>query len=245
EGLTLERALVFPSGLAILLAVFAELGIKTMTLAGGALREGMMYGMMALPVGGDIRQRTLENMQRRYQLDTEQAQRVTRLADGFARQVAEAWQLDERCFALLRCASMIHEIGLSIDIKRAPQHAAYLLRHTYLPGFTPAQQKLIATLLQNQSNHIDLTQLNEQNSLAPRIVQRLCRLMRLAIIFASRRRDDALPAVELRAAEETLHVILPQGWLSQHPMRAEYLEQESQWQSHVHWPLLLEETPQV
>ncbi|BAE75664.1 Guanosine-5'-triphosphate,3'-diphosphate pyrophosphatase [Sodalis glossinidius str. 'morsitans'] len=245
EGLTLERALVFPSGLAILLAVFAELGITTMTLAGGALREGMMYGMMALPVGGDIRQRTLENLQRRYQLDTEQAQRVTWLADGFARQVAEAWQLDERCFTLLRCASMIHEIGLSIDIKRAPQHAAYLVRHTDLPGFTPAQQKLIATLLQNQSNHINLTQLNEQNCLAPRIAQRLCRLMRLAIIFASRRRDDALPAVELRAAEETLYVILPQGWLSQHPLRAEYLEQESQWQSYVHWPLLLEETSQV
>lgn len=244
EGLTLDRALVFPSGLAILLAVFAELGIKTITLAGGALREGMMYGMMALPAGGDIRQHTLENLQRRYQLDTEQAQRVARLAEGFARQVAETWQLDERCFTLLRCASMIHEIGLSIDIKRAPHHAAYLVRHTDLPGFTPAQQKLIATLLQNQSNHIDLTQLNEQNSLPLRIAQRLCRLMRLAIIFASRRRDDALPAVELRAMDETLHVLLPHDWLNQHPLRAEYLEQESQWQSYVHWPLLLEEAPQ-
>ncbi len=41
EGLTLERALVFPSGLAILIAIFSELNIQCMTLAGGALREGL------------------------------------------------------------------------------------------------------------------------------------------------------------------------------------------------------------
>jgi len=36
EGLTLERALVFPSGLSILLAIFQTLEINAMTLAGGA-----------------------------------------------------------------------------------------------------------------------------------------------------------------------------------------------------------------
>lgn len=35
EGLTLERALVFPSGLSILIAIFKTLNIETMTLAGG------------------------------------------------------------------------------------------------------------------------------------------------------------------------------------------------------------------
>ena len=244
EGLTLDRALVFPSGLAILLAIFHELGIKTMTLAGGALREGIMYGMLNLSVCEDIRERTLENLQRRYQLDVGQAQRVSLLADAFARQVAKSWQLDERCFTLLHCATMIHEIGLSIDIKNAPQHAAYLIRHTDLPGFTPAQQKLIATLLQNQSHQIDVAQLNQQNSLPPRMAQCLCRLMRLAIIFSSRRRDGTVPEITLRAMDDTLHVLLPHGWLEQHPLRAEYLEHESQWQSYVHWPLLLEEDVQ-
>ncbi|MCQ4051994.1 hypothetical protein FK514_29040, partial [Klebsiella pneumoniae] len=36
------------------------------------------------------------------------------------------------------------------DFKRAPQHAAYLVNNLDLPGFTPAQKKLIATLLLNQ-----------------------------------------------------------------------------------------------
>lgn len=62
DGLTLERALVFPSGLSILLAIFQELDIQSMTLAGGALREGLVYGMLHLPVEQDIRQRTLINL---------------------------------------------------------------------------------------------------------------------------------------------------------------------------------------
>lgn len=140
EGLTLERALVFPSGLSILLAIFQELGIESMMLAGGALREGLVYGMLHLPVEQDIRIRTIRNLQRRYLIDTEQAERVSQLAANFSQQVANEWQLDARCRELLHSASLIHELGLSVDFKQAPQHAAYLIRHLDLPGFTPAQK---------------------------------------------------------------------------------------------------------
>ena len=241
EGLTLERALVFPSGLSILIAIFKTLNIETMTLAGGALREGLVYGMLHLPIEQDIRQRTLRNLQRRYLLDNEQAQRVAQLAENFSIQVSQEWKLDARARELLNSACLIHEIGLSVDFKKAPQHAAYLIRHLDLPGFTPAQKKLLATLLQNQNGTLDLPLLNEQNALPPRLAQRLCRILRLAIIFASRRRDDTLPAVRLRANDDELSVIVPQGWLEQHPLRAEELEQESHWQSYVHWPLFVEE----
>ena len=140
EGLTLERALVFPSGLSILLAIFQELGIESMMLAGGALREGLVYGMLHLPVEQDIRIRTIRNLQRRYLIDTEQAERVSQLAANFSQQVANEWQLDARCRELLHSASLIHELGLSVDFKQAPQHAAYLIRNLDLPGFTPAQK---------------------------------------------------------------------------------------------------------
>lgn len=90
EGLTLERALVFPSGLAILIAIFTELNIQSMTLAGGALREGLVYGMLHLAVDQDIRSRTLRNIQRRFIVDTDQANRVAKLADNFLKQVENA-----------------------------------------------------------------------------------------------------------------------------------------------------------
>ncbi|EJF32159.1 MULTISPECIES: guanosine-5'-triphosphate,3'-diphosphate diphosphatase [Enterobacteriaceae] len=237
EGLTLERALVFPSGLAILIAIFQQLDIECMTLAGGALREGLVYGMLHLAVDQEIRQRTLRNVQRRFMVDTSQAARVEQLAQNFASQIAEPWGLDPLSQQMLASSALLHEIGLSIDFKHAPQHAAYLVRNLDLPGYTPAQKKLLATLLLNQTNPVDLSSLHQQNAVPPRVAERLCRLLRLAIIFANRRRDDILPEIKLQADGETLHLALPDTWLACHPLGAELLEQEKLWQSYVHWPL--------
>lgn len=240
EGLTLERALVFPSGLAILIAIFTEMNIQSMTLAGGALREGLVYGMLHLTVDQDIRSRTLRNIQRRFIIDTDQARRVSALAALFANSVSAAWDLDAYSIEILQVASELHEIGLSIEFKQAPLHAAWLVRNLDLPGFTPAQKKLLATLLLNQTNTVDLSSLHQQNAVPPRVAEHLCRLLRLAIIFASRRRDDLLPAITLTAEGEKLTLRLPQDWLACHPLGAELIEQESQWQSYVHWPLAVQ-----
>ena len=237
EGLTLERALVFPSGLAILIAIFSELEVQGMTLAGGALREGLVYGMLHLPVDHDIRSRTLRNLQRRFMVDSGQAQRVAQLASRFAEQVQAEWQLEPLSRELLMGACHLHEIGLSVDFKHASQHAAYLVRNLDLPGFTPAQKKLLATLLLNQTNPVDLSSLHQQNAVPPRTAEHLCRLLRLSIIFASRRRDEFLPAVSLAAHGEAITLTLPEGWLATHPLGAETLVQECQWQSYVHWAL--------
>jgi len=64
-------------------------------------------------------------------------------------------------------------------------------------------------------------------------------LLRLAIIFASRRRDDLLPEISVTAQGEQLTLALPPGWLASHPLGAELIDQESQWQSYVHWALVI------
>ena len=206
-------------------------------LAGGALREGLVYGMLHLAVEQDIRSRTLRNIQRRFMIDIDQAQRVAKVAANFFDQVENEWHLEAISRDLLISACQLHEIGLSVDFKQAPQHAAYLVRNLDLPGFTPAQKKLLATLLLNQTNPVDLSSLHQQNAVPPRVAEQLCRLLRLAIIFASRRRDDLVPEMTLQANHELLTLTLPQGWLTQHPLGKEIIAQESQWQSYVHWPL--------
>jgi len=239
EGLTLERALVFPSGLAILIAIFTEMNIESMTLAGGALREGLVYGMLHLAVDQDIRSRTLRNIQRRFMVDIDQSRRVSMLAERFAQSVSTSWDLDAYSTEILHVACELHEIGLSIEFKQAPLHAAWLVRNLDLPGFTPAQKKLLATLLLNQTNAVDLSSLHQQNAVPPRVAEHLCRLLRLAIIFASRRRDDLLPEISVTAQGEQLTLALPPGWLASHPLGAELIDQESQWQSYVHWALVI------
>lgn len=241
EGLTLERALVFPSGLSILIAIFQALDIDCMTLAGGALREGLVYDMLQIPVEQNVRLRTLNNIQQRFAIDTEQAGRVCQRVENLIDQLASTpgWQLDDTCRALLISASLIHEIGLSISFKKAPQHAAYLIHHLDLPGFTPAQRKLLATLLQNQKNSIDLSLLSQQNAVPLQTAERMCRLLRLAIILTGRRHTDTEPAIHIQADNDQLQLTLSEGWLTAHPLRAALLEQESHWQSYVHWSLII------
>ena len=159
------------------------------------------------------------------------------LAEKFIAQTSDTWQLDELSKSMLYAAAQLHEIGLSVDFKQAPLHAAWLMSNLDLPGFTPAQKKLLSTLLLNQTSPVDLSSLHQQNALPPRVAERVCRLLRLSIIFASRRRDDTLPAVDLGAQGDTLTLSLPENWLASHPLAAESLEQEKLWQSYVHWPL--------
>ncbi len=94
------------------------------------------------------------------------------------------------------------------------------MRNLDLPGYTPAQKKLLVTLLLNQTNAVDLSSLHQQNAVPPRVAEHLCRLLRLAILFASRRRDDLLPAINLLADDEKLTLTLPENWMN-HPLGAE------------------------
>lgn len=96
--------------------------------------------MLHLPVDQDIRSRTLRNIQRRFMVDTDQANRVTQLAVHLLEQVKDEWHLEAISRELLQSACQLHEIGLSVEYKQAPLHAAWLVRNLDLPGFTPAQK---------------------------------------------------------------------------------------------------------
>ena len=105
DGLTLERALVFPSGLSILIAIFELLEIESMTLAGGALREGMVYEMMAEMRQDDIRARTIASIQSRYQLDSEYGELVADSASQLLKQCGgEDWIAEPQAHYLLSVA---------------------------------------------------------------------------------------------------------------------------------------------
>ncbi len=103
EGLTLERALVFPSGLSILIAIFELIEIESMTLAGGALREGLVYEMVEELRQDDIRTRTINSVQVRYQIDVDYAKQVAQLAQSLLKQCGGKIGLRNR---KLKCCSL-------------------------------------------------------------------------------------------------------------------------------------------
>ena len=146
-GLSEERRLVFVSGLAILIALFESLEIEKMGLAGGALREGVLYSMVPELHNNDIRKRTVDGFMDRYHVDQKQANRVSSLVIQLAEQVGESWPLvSENALPLLKAAAQLHEIGLLIEYKQYHKHTAYIIENTDMPGFSQSEHKVLSLI---------------------------------------------------------------------------------------------------
>ena len=82
-GLNEERLPVFPGGLAILAEIFSMLELRSMRIADGALREGLLYDLLGRLTDEDARVRTVRAMESRYHVDPQQAARVEATALDF------------------------------------------------------------------------------------------------------------------------------------------------------------------
>lgn len=235
EGLTLERALVFPSGLSILIAIFELLEIDSMTLAGGALREGLVYEMVDELKQDDIRARTIASVQSRYQIDAMYGEQVANMAAKLLSECQDDWIAESQGDVLLATAAKLHEIGLTIDFKKGGEHSAYLLQHLDLPGYTRAQKHLLGELARRYREQ--LTSLPEQHALSSTSAKRVLRLLRLAVLLTHRRNPELEPNISLSSADDKLTLTIKSEWLKVNPLTAAELEIEANRQSDIGWPL--------
>jgi len=238
-GLVEDRRLVFVSGLSILIALFESLKIDKMGLAGGALREGVLYSMVKELQNHDIRKRTIDSFIERYHVDQSQGQRVSDLAVSFAQQLESKWfDKSDSSSAMLNAASLLHEVGLLIEYKQYQNHTAYILQNTLMPGFNQTQHKLLVALVSEHRADIDSEQLSSLG--ANKIhAEKLIRILRLSVILAMRRKNDVLPLIKLKSEDSDLYIIIPKIWLEQHPLMRTELEQEVYYQKKVGWKLMI------
>jgi exopolyphosphatase/guanosine-5'-triphosphate,3'-diphosphate pyrophosphatase len=222
-----ERAPVFPGGLAIMTGIFNALGVDEMKVADGALREGLLYDMIGRYTDEDARERSVRSFAARFHVDAEQADRVEATADGFLKQVAEAWKLDDPLAEnAMRWAARLHEIGLDISHSSHHKHAAYLLENADLPGFPDEEQMLLACLVGSHRRKVTLERADE---LIPPWHDRallLIVLLRLAVMLHRGRSREPLPPIRLVAKGKSLEVHFPRGWLRAHPLTIADLGQE-------------------
>jgi exopolyphosphatase/guanosine-5'-triphosphate,3'-diphosphate pyrophosphatase len=228
-GLPQERYDVFPGGLAIIAEVFAMLGVERMTVADGALREGLLYDMLGRYGDEDARARCVRAMEARYAVETAQADRVEATALGFLRQVRSEWRLEEPLAELgLRWAARLHEIGLDVSHSHYHKHGAYLLQNADMPGFPSQEQQLLAAVVGAHRRKLNLETLED---LAPPWhlkAEFLIVLLRLAVLLHRGRGPRALPTITLTARARTLEMAFPRGWLADHPLTAADLAQETE-----------------
>jgi exopolyphosphatase/guanosine-5'-triphosphate,3'-diphosphate pyrophosphatase len=227
-GLAPERQEVLPGGLAILVELFEMLGIETLRVADGALREGLLYDLLGRLTDEDARVRSVRALEARFHVDAVQADRVESTVLGFLRQVRAGWKLDEPLAELvLRWSARLHEVGLDIAHSHYHRHGAYLLANADLPGFPREEQALLAAVVGNHRRKLNLEQIEELVPPWHLKAEHLIVLLRLAVLLHRARGPRALPEIDLRPKGRSLEAVFPRGWLESHPLTAADLEQEA------------------
>lgn len=214
-GLCADRRAVFAGGLALMSAVFDELGVREMQYCPAALREGVLYELLGRDAGADVREVTVAQMKQRYALDIEHGERVVATAlalhDQAARDVAERLR-EQR--DLLRWTAELVEIGRSISHEGLHQHSAYILGNADMPGFTRSEQSLMARIALGQAGAPSA--LRELGLGPNEWLMVLC--LRLASILHRRRDGAAVPLPALFLKRHSLRLELPASWAKAHPL---------------------------
>jgi exopolyphosphatase/guanosine-5'-triphosphate,3'-diphosphate pyrophosphatase len=227
DALSDDRKLSIAGGVAILAEVFEQLGVESMKVSEGAMREGLLWDLRGRYTDEDARERTVRSMQERYHVDRAQAGRVEQTAVAFLHRVAEAWQLGEPAIEqLLRWAARLHEIGLDVAHSGYHRHGAYLLANADMAGFPREEQQLLAIVVGNHRRKPDIAQANELAPPWDRRAPPMTLLLRLAVLLHRGRSAVPLPDIRLTARPAALEMNFPPGWLDEHPLTVADLRAE-------------------
>lgn len=227
-GLRADRIPVLPGGIAIMSAIFAELGLERMSYSEGALRLGVLYDLLGRFHHQDMRDATVQQFMRRYQVDTGQARRVEQTALALLGQLIALERPEhEGDVRFLRWAAALHEIGISIAHGGFHKHGAYILSYADMPGFSKQDQERLALLVLGQRGKLEKL----PSTASPDAVRRLVFSLRVAVLLHRSRADGPLPALVVRQAGGSFQLELPGDWLHANPLSAAALVDEAQlWQ---------------
>ncbi|MFV1872455.1 MAG: exopolyphosphatase [Oleiphilus sp.] len=227
-GVKKDRASIFPAGLSILIACFDVLDISEMTFTTGALREGLLYDIIGRIQHEDVRERTIQSMQLRYEIDQVHAQQVEETALYAYELIAGKWGIKTvNNENLLRWASRIFEVGLSIAHAQYHKHGAYLVYYSELPGFTRLTQLYLSILVRSHRRKFSdepFIALTEKETL---ILKKLSVIFRLAIVLTVARKSSETH-FSLDVSENSLSLDMGQGWLKDNPLNEANLEMEKE-----------------
>jgi exopolyphosphatase/guanosine-5'-triphosphate,3'-diphosphate pyrophosphatase len=219
EGLRGDRAPVLPGGLAIMAAVLAALDIEALEVTNGAMRQGILYDLLGRVQQRDMRDTTIAQFMRRYQIDSAQAKRVGALALELYRGLSGGAEAVVPRY--LDWAAKLHEIGISVAYSGYHKHSAYIIQNGEMPGFSTMEQSQLASLVgahrrSLKKNHFD----NDTADWRPLLALRLA-----ALIYRSRA-DLALPRIEAHVTDEIAQLLIERAWLEKNPLTATALEEE-------------------
>ena len=233
-GLKEDRRAVIAGGISILYTLATQFGIRELLPARGALRQGVLFDLDERRAatgltqdGHDVRDASVREMQRRFMVDAQQAERVTQVAQRLYASVQPNASVEARRELLWACA--LHEIGMMISHHDHHRHSAYVLAHADAAGFSQSQLRRVGDLVLGQRGglrKIEASLVREDFRW-----QVLC--LRLGVIKCHARGDVSDDAIRLRpsASGHAVGLTLPAGWTESHPRTRHLLNEEiAQWE---------------
>jgi exopolyphosphatase/guanosine-5'-triphosphate,3'-diphosphate pyrophosphatase len=154
-GVKPARADLILAGAVVVQGVLQAGGFDALEATEAGLREGVFFerllgggpaGGERTPLFADVRRASVLNLASRYQFDSAHTRHVATLALGMFDELARLGlhDGDARERELLWAASMLHDIGMSVDYDDHHKHSRYLILNAGLPGFTPVEVAIVA-----------------------------------------------------------------------------------------------------
>ena len=244
NGMREDRKSIIGGGVSVMRAVFSLLNIKTMHLATGGLRHGLICDLLGTTSNvGDLRSNSVQRLARKFNIDTTHGERVSKVAIQLFQQLVptsdpHAPIEENRLLRKLNWAAQLHEIGSHISHSDYHKHGAYILANADVMGFSISElQRLSLLVLAHRGKLRKVETSLDQEDLVMQLLA-----LRLAVLLCHARRDPDLNGMQLQridAASKRIRLSCRSDWSASFPQSAHLLREETlAWQK-TPWALEL------
>jgi exopolyphosphatase/guanosine-5'-triphosphate,3'-diphosphate pyrophosphatase len=224
-GLRPERAGTIIGGLAVLVALMAELGIEVLTPVDAGLRMGVMWDLYARSMHIDRREDSVRALGEKFHVEKARANRVALESAALYSQLKPAGDAYTK---LLYWSALVHEMGMVVSQTGYHKHAAYMIENADLPGFTAREQKAMARLIVAQKGNLRKI----GDALAEPDFAKAVLALRLAILLMHARIEADFSELKLRM-KNRIELDIKRDWVAHHPTVSYWIEKEVEWWDEV------------
>ncbi|HVJ18771.1 MAG TPA: hypothetical protein VM686_25290, partial [Polyangiaceae bacterium] len=154
-GISEGRADTVHLGGALLLELMEQCGAEEIMLCDASLREGVILDYLERhgttsplhPPIVDPRRRSVIELMRKYDRDDPREHHVAALSVALFDQTKPLHALGGAERELLEYAALLHGIGRHLNYVDREAHSSYIVRHSALRGFTPAEVELLSLIV--------------------------------------------------------------------------------------------------
>lgn len=217
-GMKADRATSITGGLATLIGMMQELGIKSIKPIEAGLRMGVLWDLHLRATKRDRREESVRDFAQRFRVDRKRADRVAQLSVDLYTVLKPA---DDRYARLLYWSGLLHEIGQAVSHSGYHKHGAYMIENADLSGFTTREQRLLGYLvLAHKGNLRKVEPVLGDDDFIKAILA-----LRLAVIFMHARVNADTADMRLKM-KSRIELELRNDWISDHPTLSYWMEKE-------------------